>query len=188
MMSAEVNLMIENIGRNIKRLRERHQVTQEDLANVAEVQRDTISKIEQNKRNPSFDTLDRIARFFNVAPVDLLGSPTEQEIHNTTAILDRIDTTLDRIEEYLPKLERLEQLMWKMQDFSPRQIDHLADELTEIFKYFEPYTPVDEDGVPDTDRNDRQIVKQSRYRDLPVKEIDKLYKQIQEIKSFHSDH
>ncbi|WP_162204093.1 helix-turn-helix transcriptional regulator [Lacticaseibacillus pantheris] len=56
--------MIENIGRNIKRLRERHHVTQEDLANVAEVQRDTISKIEQNKRNPSFDTLDRIARFF----------------------------------------------------------------------------------------------------------------------------
>lgn len=179
--------MIENIGRNIKRLREQHSVTQEYLAEVAEVQRDTISKIEQNRRNPSFDTLDRIARFFNVAPVDLLGSPDEQEIHSTTAILDRIDTTLDRIEEYLPKLEHLDKLMWKMKDFSPRQIDHLSDQLTEIFKYFQPYTPVDEDGVPDTDRNDRMIVKQSRYRDLPVKEINKLYQQIQVIRSFHSD-
>lgn len=180
-------MMIENIGRNIKQLREQHKVTQEYLAEVAEVQRDTISKIEQNKRNPSFDTLDRIARFFNVAPVDLLGSPNEQEIHNTTAILDRIDATLDRIEEYLPNLEHLDQLMWKMQDFSPRQIDHLSDELAEIFKYFDPYTPVDEDGVPDKDKNDHKIVKQSRYRDLPVKEIDRLYHQIQEIRSFRSD-
>lgn len=179
--------MIENVGRNMKRLREQYGVTQDELAKIAELSRDTISKIEQNKRNPSFDSLDRIARFFNVAPVDLFGSPEEQNIRSTEAVANRINKTLDRFEEYRPKLERMERLYRKLEDFSPRQIDHLSDELVEIFRYFQPYTPVDEDGVPDTDRNDRKIVKQSRYRDLPVKDIDRIYNQIQTIKTFRAN-
>jgi transcriptional regulator with XRE-family HTH domain len=185
MMIAEVSTMIENVGRNMKRLREQYGVTQEELAKIAELSRDTISKIEQNKRNPSFDSLDRIARFFNVAPVDLFGSPDEQKVHSTTAILDRIDATLDRLEEYRPKLEQIHKLAWEMEGYSPYQLEHLEEQLHAIFSYFQPYTPTDEDGVPETDRSGRVIGSASRYSELPVKEIESVYKQLQEIKAFN---
>lgn len=177
--------MIENVGRNMKRLREQYGVTQNELAIIAQLSRDTISKIEQNKRNPSFDSLERIARFFNVAPVDLFGSPDEQQLHSTTAILDRIDATLDRLEEYRPKLEQIHKLAWEMEGYSPYQLEHLEEQLHAIFSYFQPYTPMDEDGVPQTDSNDRKISLASRYSELPVKEIENVYKQLQEIKAFN---
>lgn len=172
--------MIENFGPNVKRLREQHDMTQEQLANVIEVQRDTISKIERGKRSPSFDTLDRLARFFNVTPVDLLGTPNEQAIAGIPAILDRID-------EYQPKLAQIIKLAHQIQDFSPRQLDNLQDQLEAIFAYFSPYTPVDEDGIPETDKNDRLVRRPSRYRDIPVKEIDRLFNEIQIIQAFQSD-
>lgn len=171
---------LENFGPNVKRLREAHHLSQSDLAKAIEVQVDTISKIEQGKRGNSFPTLDWLARFFNTAPVDLLGTPEEQEIHNTTEILDCID-------EYEHKIEQLIRLRHQMDDFSPRQIDHLSDQLKEIFSYFKPYTPVDEDGVPVTDKNGRVIVKQSRYRDLPTKEIKRIYKAIEKLKEFNKN-
>ncbi|ETO40589.1 hypothetical protein B808_491 [Fructilactobacillus florum 8D] len=45
----------------MKRLREQYGVTQEELAKVVQLSRDKISKIEQNKRNSSFYSLDLIA-------------------------------------------------------------------------------------------------------------------------------
>lgn len=171
--------MIENLGPNVKRLREQHNMTQEQLAQAIEVQPNTISKIERNKRSPSFDTLDRLARFFNVVPVDLLGSPDEQEINSIPAILDRVD-------EYLPKLERVHQLTHALEDFSPRQIDHLAEQIDDIAQYFAPYYALDEDGNPDPsfDENDRPLLTRSRYRQLPVKEIDRIYQEIQVIEKY----
>lgn len=103
--------MIENIGPNVKQLRKEHHLSQVDLADAIEVTVDSISKIENGKRGTSFETLDRIARFFNVAPVDLLGSPEEKQLHETAAILDRID-------EYQEKIERLIRLRRQMLDFS----------------------------------------------------------------------
>jgi transcriptional regulator with XRE-family HTH domain len=178
-MDSEVNLMIENVGPNVKQLRQKHHLSQVDLAEAIEVTVDSISKIENGKRGTSFETLDRIARFFNVAPVDLLGSPEEKQLHETVAILDRID-------EYQEKIERLIRLRWQMQDFSPRQIDQLADQLKEIFAFFQPYTPVDEDGNPETDENGRQVIRQARYRDLPVEDIRQVYKEIQAIKNYRN--
>ncbi|WP_054680059.1 helix-turn-helix domain-containing protein [Lacticaseibacillus sharpeae] len=173
--------MIENLGPNVKRLREKHDMTQEQLAQAIEVQPNTISKIERNKRSPSFDTLNRLARFFNVTPVDLLGSPDEQEIQSIPAILDRVD-------EYLPKLKEVHQLTHQLEDFSPRQIDYLVDQINEIAKFFAPYIEMDEDGIPlNLDHNGRVIESPSHYRQLPVKEIDRIYQEIEAIKTFNQD-
>jgi hypothetical protein len=77
--------------------------------------------------------------------------------------------------------------MHMMGDFSPRQLDGLAEQLGEIMQYFRPYTPVDEDGVPDTDQNGRTITKQSKYRDLPIKEIHQTYQELKAIQSYQGD-
>lgn len=171
-------IMIENFGQNIKRLRQKHQITQEDLAIAIEVQKQAISNIERGKSYPSFENLDRIARFFNVSAVDLFGTPAEIEISSTTAILDRID-------EYTDKTEHLFRLMHRIDDFSPRQIDGLSDQVHEIMSYFQPYTKINEDGTPETDNNDRPIVRQSKYRQLPIKKINALYNKINTINAYH---
>lgn len=65
--------MIENFGQNIKRLRQKHQITQEDLAIAIEVQKQAISNIERGKSYPSFENLDRIARFSMFPPSTYLA-------------------------------------------------------------------------------------------------------------------
>ncbi len=172
--------MIENFGPNVKRLREQHDMTQEQLADVIEVQRDTISKIERGKRSPSFDTLDRLARFFNVTPVDLLGTPDEQAIASIPAILDRIDS-------YHNKIQNVFRLTHRMESFSPQQLQHLQEQVESIFSYFRPRTRKDEDGVPELDKNGRRIMDPPPYHDIPIGEIDRVFKEIQEIKAFRNE-
>lgn len=48
------------------------------------------------------------------------------------------------------------------------------------------YTPVDQDGNPETDQNGRKVIRQSRYRDLPVDDIRQVYKEIQAINNYRN--
>lgn len=109
-------------------------------------------------------------------PSELLRTEKKTAIGEITAVLDRID-------EYMTKVAEIRRVMHMMGDFSPRQLDGLSEQLNEIMQYFRPYTPVDEDGVPETDENDRQITKQSKYRDLPIKEIHQVYQEPKTIES-----
>ncbi len=154
-------------------------MTQKQLAEKVHIIPKSISEIESGVSYTSFETLDLLAEALDITAADLFGSPAEQHIHSAGAILDRID-------DYLPKLERVDRLTRRMEDFSPRQLDHLADQLEMIFRYFEPDIPYDEDGEPDPELDENgQIVKRpSRYRRLPVKNIDELYNKILVIKEY----
>ncbi len=55
-----------NLGTKIKSLRESFNYTQEQFAEKIELERDTISKIENGKRFPSCKTLEKIATVFNI--------------------------------------------------------------------------------------------------------------------------
>lgn len=60
------------IGKNVKKLREKKGITQEKLAFDADLNRAYIGYIERGERNPSTDTLVKIARALNVSPKDLI--------------------------------------------------------------------------------------------------------------------
>ncbi|WP_225047115.1 helix-turn-helix domain-containing protein [Lacticaseibacillus kribbianus] len=171
--------MIENFGSNVKKFRLARGMTQKQLAEKVHIIPKSISEIERGVSYTSFETLDLLAEALDVTAADLFGSPAEQHIHSAGAILDRID-------DYLPNLERVDRLTRRMEDFSPRQLDHLAEELEMIFKYFEPDVHYDEDGEPDPelDENGRIVTRPSRYRRLPVKKIDELYNKILVIKEY----
>lgn len=62
-----------NLGKKIKSLRECGNLTQEQLAEKIELERDTISKIENGKRFPSCKTLEKIAQVFNIKYSDLFN-------------------------------------------------------------------------------------------------------------------
>jgi len=60
--------MIEN---RIKEYRARHNMKQEDLANLVGVRRETIGNLEKGRYNPSLVLAWNIAKVFNVAIEDI---------------------------------------------------------------------------------------------------------------------
>ena len=169
-------------GPNLKRLRLQSGLSQAELGAAldAKVNGQAISNWEREINHPTYENLIGIAKFFNVMPSELLRTEKETAVGETTAVLDRID-------EYMPKVAEIRRMMHMMGDFSPRQLDGLSEQLEQIMQYFRPYTPVDEDGEPTTDQNGRKIIRQSKYREIPIKEIHQLYNEIQAIKDYQTN-
>jgi len=61
------------LGTRIKELRIKADLTQDELAEKLELKQSTIGMIETNKRNPSSDTIIKIADLFNTTVDYLLG-------------------------------------------------------------------------------------------------------------------
>jgi transcriptional regulator with XRE-family HTH domain len=59
------------LARTIRRLREQAATTQEDLAHEAGITTGTLSKIERADSNPSWTTIERIARALKISLVEL---------------------------------------------------------------------------------------------------------------------
>lgn len=169
-------------GPNIKRLRLQSGLSQAEFDSALDtpVNGQAISNWEREINHPTYENLIGIAKFFNVMPSELLRTEKETAVGETTAVLDRID-------EYMPKVSEIRRVVHMMGDFSPRQLDGLFEQLNEIMQYFRPYTLVDEDGEPETDQNGRKITKQSKYRDLPIKEIHQVYQELKAIQSYQDD-
>jgi len=70
-------------GDRIARLREKHALTQEELANKLGISRAALSHYETSRREPDYDTIDKIASFFKVS-TDYLLARTE----NADQVLD----------------------------------------------------------------------------------------------------
>ena len=60
------------LGKRVRALREQRGISQEALADLAEIHRNYISQIEGGKRNLSFYNLVKIARALKVTPSKLL--------------------------------------------------------------------------------------------------------------------
>ncbi len=63
---------LKGLGNKIQRLRKQNGLTQEQLADKVRVSSTYIGFIEQGQRNPSLNTLDKIARVLNVSSKDLI--------------------------------------------------------------------------------------------------------------------
>lgn len=60
------------VGKNVRRFRQRADMTQEQLAFAAEIDLTYVGGIERGKRNPSVLVLVRIARALGTEPAELL--------------------------------------------------------------------------------------------------------------------
>ena len=69
-----------NIAKNIKQIRQKNNMTQEELAEALFVTRQTISNYETGKSNPDIDTIIKIAELFNTdANTVIYGLPVEEK-------------------------------------------------------------------------------------------------------------
>lgn len=55
------------MNNRLEELRKKNQVTQEELATILEVSRQTISSLEKGRYNPSIILAFKIARYFNMS-------------------------------------------------------------------------------------------------------------------------
>jgi transcriptional regulator with XRE-family HTH domain len=69
---SKVTALSVRIGKNVKKIREKKGITQEKLAFEANLNRAYIGYIERGERNPSTDTLAKLAKALKVSLKDLL--------------------------------------------------------------------------------------------------------------------
>jgi len=60
------------VGKNIKKYRKKHNISQEELAERAGLHRTYIGGIERGERNITLDSLQTIAIALSIAPVELI--------------------------------------------------------------------------------------------------------------------
>lgn len=65
--------MCGDLGRNLRRARQRLELTQEEVAERSGVHATEVSRIEAGKRDPRVSTVARLAKAVGVPPGDLLG-------------------------------------------------------------------------------------------------------------------
>ncbi|MDH6365397.1 DNA-binding XRE family transcriptional regulator [Enterococcus sp. PF1-24] len=62
----------------IKEYREKQNITQQEIADLTDVRRETISRLEQNKYNPSLELAMKIAYYLNVSVEELFNWEKDQ--------------------------------------------------------------------------------------------------------------
>ena len=82
-----------NFAERLKMLRESKGLKQQELANLLFLKQSTISAYERNKIQPTPDTLNQLADFFNVTVDYLLGRPNKEKDQFEQVI----DTTIDEL-------------------------------------------------------------------------------------------
>jgi len=61
-----------SLGEKIRKLRRERKLTQEKLAELAEIDPKSVIQIENGKRNPTLKTIDKIAKALKVSAGELL--------------------------------------------------------------------------------------------------------------------
>ena len=84
------------INTNIKALRQKHFLTQEEFAEKIGISLQGLSNIERNRYQPTAETVDKICKAFNITPQELL-------ITNSSANQDIINNIITLLNQYPPK-------------------------------------------------------------------------------------
>lgn len=84
------------LGDRIKEIRKQNQLSQTEFSNLIGVSQGTLSELEQNKYNPSLDTILAIIKGFNVNATRFLFGNKSQEDENSTTVseLSQLDHIL----------------------------------------------------------------------------------------------
>jgi len=67
-----------NFGQRLRKLREQKKITQKELSKLLQVSESAIGMYERGDREPNFETIDKIADYFNVQIDYLLGRSNDQ--------------------------------------------------------------------------------------------------------------
>jgi transcriptional regulator with XRE-family HTH domain len=63
---------LDQLAKNVKRVRAEQDLTQEDVANLGELALSDVGRVERAERDPGIRVLSRIAYGLDISPADLL--------------------------------------------------------------------------------------------------------------------
>lgn len=78
--------MTVSFGDKIRRIRANNGLSQQQLANILKVDRSSVASWETDRRIPAFETISRIAEYFNVN-LSEFGSTNEANMENINIIM-----------------------------------------------------------------------------------------------------
>ena len=82
-----------DIGKQLRLVREGHQILQKDLAVNAGLDKSYISKLERGLADPTFSTLSKIAKAYNLSVAHMLNYGAEETFSlDVDAALDALKT------------------------------------------------------------------------------------------------
>lgn len=93
------------INENIKELRLKHGLTQEEFAEKIDISIQGLSNIERNKYQPTAETIDKICKNFKITPIELLLTKNK----SNREILTNINSILSQCSSY--KLKQIYEII-----------------------------------------------------------------------------
>lgn len=72
----------ELFGATLRRLREEHELTQEEVADRADIHWTYLSQVENGHRNPGLENIVYLAKAIGVTPAELLSAFTKTYLSN----------------------------------------------------------------------------------------------------------
>lgn len=116
--------MLENLQRNIKKIRELKNVTQEYLANELGISIRAYSKIETGETKLTVERINQISIILKVVPEEILAFD-ESKLFNHLTPTEKIETTIQIQEKLVEQYEaRINQLI-EENGFLKRQLEKL---------------------------------------------------------------
>lgn len=86
----------------IKELRKKHDLTLLQLGEIVGCAESTMSHYESGRRRPSFETLTKLSKYFDVSIGYLIGTEQEESFKNTPDSLESERSEVIKIFENLP--------------------------------------------------------------------------------------
>lgn len=169
--------MIENLGRNITRLRKELGMTQDELAEKVGVRKQSISNIERGNSYPTLENLEKISQVLRANAIQLFGTANEIAVSDTPVILNKIDEYRNDIQVLL-KVDKL------LEDGNfVQQIEELSRMVYDINEFLNGKILFNDYGQPEEEFDNPGQYKrtQSEIEKIPFDKISKAKEEIEFI-------
>lgn len=93
-----------NIGLNLKKLRISHSLTQAELAENLGLSKSTIVQYENNQREPNFNAVLKICKYFNIVNIECLIDTFSYPYYSYNVHSNKIDEHLDKCSADVKKI------------------------------------------------------------------------------------
>jgi len=109
------------IGEKLKILREKRNISLRRLAEITALSKTTLNDLERGIKNPSFETVERIAKAFSMTTVDFLRETASPE-----DLVDAAKSSGSELLEALSTSEKLIATLFRAKDKPKEELDEFA--------------------------------------------------------------
>jgi transcriptional regulator with XRE-family HTH domain len=118
-----------NIGEKVKELRESRNISLRRLSEITGLSKTTLSDLENGVKNPSFETVEKIARAFNLTTAKFLS-----ETESTEELVEAAKNSGSDLLEGLSKSEELIKTLYRAKDAPKETMDQMAQFIQTVLR------------------------------------------------------